>query len=123
MVSWVLPRELEDVGKMYEDETKNGETFLQLADKLGAMPEVVHHYIGTDILLPTVGKMARGNIAAQSCDANGNVMSISNAHPILYTRLYRVEMRLQNKPPTSLQSQCMPTMIEAGMRFILRINS
>ena len=57
--SQVLLRELEDIWleitmqyNPYEDETKNEQTFLQLAEELEPMPEMVDHYIGADKLLP-----------------------------------------------------------------------
>ena len=98
LVSWVLPRELEDIGlegtpqsDPYENETQNEQTFPKLVEELEAMPEVVNHYIGAEILLPRGDQMARGHVVAQSCDTNGNVMCGAHANLNLDTRMYQVE--------------------------------
>ena len=39
------------------------------------MPEVGHHYIGAEILVPEGDEMVRGHIVTCSHDANGNMMS------------------------------------------------
>ena len=51
--SWVLSRELEEIGPesisqydSYEDETQNEQTFPQLEEELEHMPEVVVQCIG-----------------------------------------------------------------------------
>ena len=51
LVSWVLPRELEDIGlentlkyDPYKDETQNKQALPQLAEELETMPEVGDHY-------------------------------------------------------------------------------
>ena len=59
--SWVLPRELEDIGlentsqyDPYEDEIQK-QTSPHLMEELELMPEVEDYYIGTEILLPKKG--------------------------------------------------------------------
>ena len=96
--SWVLSRELEDIGleftshyNMYEDEIQNKEKFPQLAEKLEPIPEVVDHYVGADTLLPKGDQMAGGNIVAKGHDANGDVKGRAHANPTLDTRVYQVE--------------------------------
>ena len=51
------------------------------------MPEVGDHYIGSQILLPSGDKMARGHVVAWSHNANGNVMGKAHTNPILGVRL------------------------------------
>ena len=94
--SWVLQKELEDVGlenipqyTPYENERQNKQSFPQLAEELEPIPEVGDHYIGAEILLPRGDKMTRGHVVTRSQDAIGNVMGRS--HPILDTRTYQVE--------------------------------
>ena len=67
--SWVLPRELEDMGvenskqyDPYEDETQSKQTFPQLAEELEPMSDVEDHYIGTEILL------SQGDIIVSPCN-------------------------------------------------------
>ena len=67
--SWVLPRELENIGlentpqyDPYEDETQNEQMIPQLAEELEPMPEVCDHYIGAKILLPRGDKMTMGHV-------------------------------------------------------------
>ena len=69
--SLVLPRELEDIGlesipqyDPYEDETQNEQTFPQLTEELGLMPEVGDYYIWAEILLSSGDQMARGHVVA-----------------------------------------------------------
>ena len=57
--SHVIPREFEDIRlentpqfDPYEDETKNEQTFPQLAEELEPMSKVGGHYLGAEILLP-----------------------------------------------------------------------
>ena len=93
--SWVLPRELEDIGlekipeyDPYEDETQNEQTFLQLAEELKPTSEVGDHYTGA---LPRGDESARGHVVEQSHDARGNIMGRAHTNPILDTRMYQVE--------------------------------
>ena len=88
--SWVLPRELENVGlennpqyDLYEDETQNKHTFLQLAKELEPMPKVGDHYVAAAILLPRGDEMARDHAVACSHDSSGNVMGRANTYPII----------------------------------------
>ena len=96
--SWVLPRELEDIGleniplyDPYEDDTQNEQTFAQLAEELEPMPEVRDYYIRAEILLPRGDEMARDNVVEWSCDARGNIMGRAHMNPILDTRIYQIE--------------------------------
>ena len=57
--SHILPREFEVLGLEdtpqhypYKDETKDNQSFSQLAEELEPMPEVGDHDIGAEILLP-----------------------------------------------------------------------
>ena len=99
LVSWVLLRELEDIGQKNtpqydpnEDEAPNIQSFPQLAKELEPMQQVGDHYIGAEILLTRGDKMARGHIVVQSCDANGKVMCSAHTKPILDIRMYQVEV-------------------------------
>ena len=75
--SWVLPRELENIGlentpqyNPYEDKTENNEqTFSQLEKEQEPMPEMCDLYIGAEILLPRVDEMARGHVVVQGQNA------------------------------------------------------
>ena len=80
--SWVLSRELEDIGleiipqyNRYEDEIQDGQTFLQLVKELEPMPEVTDQYICANILLSKWD-----DVVTQSHDMNKNV--IGRAHTI-----------------------------------------
>ena len=57
--SWVLPRDLEDIGQentleydLYEEKIQNRKIFPQLAEELESISEVGDHYIGATMLLP-----------------------------------------------------------------------
>ena len=56
------------------------------------MPEVGDLYIGADILLPRGNKMARGHVVVCNHDANGNIMGMAHANPMLDTRMDQVEI-------------------------------
>ena len=97
--SWVIPRELEDLGlentpqyDPYEDETQNKQSYPQLAEELEPMPEAGDYYIGAELLLPGGDQMARDHVVARSQDANGNVMGRSHTNTILDMRMYMVEI-------------------------------
>ena len=100
-----LPRELEGIAleniphyDPHENETQNKQTFPQLAEEPEPMLEVGDHYIEAEILHSREDKITRGNVVAQSHDANGNVMGRA-MNPILDTRhmkLSLLEVRLQN---------------------------
>ena len=83
------------------------------------MPEVGDHYIGADILLPRGDEMARGHVVAQSHNASANVMGRIHTNPILDTRMYQVEFTggKVTEMANSLLNQCMPSMMQMGMRF------
>ena len=96
--SWVILRELEDLGlentlqyDPYEDEIQNKQSFTQLTEKCKPMPDVRYYYIGAKILLPRGDQIVRGNVLARSQYANGNVTGRSHTNPILDTRMYQVE--------------------------------
>ena len=55
------------------------------------MPQVGDQYIRSEILLPRCDEMARGQVVAWSCNANGNIMDRTHTSLILDTRMYRVE--------------------------------
>ena len=57
--SWVLPRELKNIGlentpwyDPKETETQDNQSFPQLVDKVEPMTEVTDQYIGAEVLLP-----------------------------------------------------------------------
>ena len=55
------------------------------------MSEVTDQCIQAEILLSRGDHVAKGNIVAQSHDANGNAMCRAHAHPILDIRMYELE--------------------------------
>ena len=81
LASWLLPRELEDIGlentpqyDLYEDKTQIEQMFPQLIKELEPMQKVGDYYIVARILLPRWDEMVRGHVGAWSHDASGNVM-------------------------------------------------
>ena len=108
--SWVLPRELEDIGLEnthqygpYKYETQNKQTFSQLSKELELMPELGDHYIRAEILLPRGDEMALGHELVQSYNAYGNIMDRAHANPILHTRTYQVKFAVDK---VSMYDQC-----------------
>ena len=73
MESWLLLRELEDVGleniAQYipnDDETWNKQSFTQLAEELEPMQELGHHFVGAEIMMFRGDQMARGHAVVRS---------------------------------------------------------
>ena len=82
------------------------------------------YHIGGEILLPRGDDMARDQVMAQSHDASGNIMGQALTNPILITRVYQVEFageKLQSCLPTSLLSQCVPSVMQMGMSIYSKV--
>jgi hypothetical protein len=54
-------------------------------------PEAGDNYVGTSVMLPHGGSLARGRVVRRKRDREGNPSGRANANPVLDTRTYEVE--------------------------------
>jgi hypothetical protein len=54
-------------------------------------PEEYDEYLTAEVLLPNMGQMAKAKLVGRKRDADGNLIGLRNANPLLDTRQYEVE--------------------------------
>jgi hypothetical protein len=54
-------------------------------------PEADDNYVNVSLMLPRDNSLARGTVIGQKRDARGGPIGNTNANPIMYSRIYRVE--------------------------------